>query len=690
MRIYLYAVLCLLYCYTISSVLAQWVSFLSLDTLLQQASISASSKIQQYSQWQSSDIANLYDMSLDLIQSQIVQNIKTPLDSTLDLMNTRYPSCQSRLDREDLITILSRRRSFAVDFSQLFLDIDWNTTFPTMTQYVQSCQRLLSCMSNETINPPDTQWMRDQCLDITTQQFEISRIVAWSQQQLIPKSDQLHLFMNGTIDDSPYDLLVDIHNISTLLFQTPEAPPQVIAYRLPEVSWWSTPSSVLAGVSQFAPVWWWFANQDNPLTAANVWSSLNPTAISVGSSSRWVSGFAWPNVWNSSVLTSQQIIDGFKSGLSVQDKEWISQDDKPSYIEEPLSCDIDSWISQTNQDSQQILNTLSRDLKQLNTSFNSQQRLLQSLNNGRFWFWSGNTTGGLDDDGWSSPESVDALVDQWFDLFADPNDPSIRSCLRKCDGLWFTDKLICRSQCLCWQIVSPGLWKSPLAALWGDEYLLPPGAFTLRFCRVPATRQAVPQSPSVVSLEQMMSATNTVLKELKESWQLIKHKQTKEVLETSMQKTKLWQLFAFDLAISFKPIFAETSVSQRALDAQETVQRVKTQIKGSNNIDQQQERNKYLIKVDACVQVNDNTISTNNLSQSQWQQDLIDQCRANRAPKISYEVVSSAQTEQSVVLWAHIDGFIDAQQRLWAQMNEILLQISSVSKTLQQRISTPN
>jgi hypothetical protein len=238
--------------------------------------------------------------------------------------------------------------------------------------------------------------------------------------------------------------------------------------------------------------------------------------------------------------------------------------------------------------------------------------------------------------------------------------------------------------------VSPGLWKSPLASLIWDDYLLPPGAFSMRFCRVPATRQAVPQSPSVVSLEQMMSATNTVLKELKESWQLIKHKQTKEVLETSMQKTKLWQLFAFDLSISFKPIFPETSVSQRTLDAQQTLQTIKTQIKGSQNTDQQQERNKYLIKADPCLLAWWESLSPSISLAQQDKSDATRSCRTiyQQNQYLWWDVINAAQMEQSVVLWAHMDGFVDAQQRLWAQLNEILLQISAVSKTLQQRIST--
>jgi hypothetical protein len=95
---------------------------LSFDTLLQQAYIGASSKIQQSLTNQSLDMSNLYDKSRDLVQAQTIAVIKEPIDQTLEFMNTRYPSCQSNVSRDDLITVLSHRRSFVLEFSELFMN----------------------------------------------------------------------------------------------------------------------------------------------------------------------------------------------------------------------------------------------------------------------------------------------------------------------------------------------------------------------------------------------------------------------------------------------------------------------------------------------------------------------------------------------------------------------------------------
>jgi len=64
-----------------------------------------------------------------------------------------------------------------------------------------------------------------------------------------------------------------------------------------------------------------------------------------------------------------------------------------------------------------------------------------------------------------------------------------------------------------------------------------------------------------MSIEEIIDQINNVLLALKQSGQLTKRTYTTEYMESSLQKTKLKDLFAFTISVNFKPVF--NSISDR-------------------------------------------------------------------------------------------------------------------------------
>jgi hypothetical protein len=168
------------------------------------------------------------------------------------------------------------------------------------------------------------------------------------------------------------------------------------------------------------------------------------------------------------------------------------------------------------------------------------------------------------------------LVDALLDPYADPD--SANACLAKCDGLGFFDQLACRAQCLCGTSSSAG------------------GVFQIRFCRVPVQTKTVATTKKVLSFEEMVNETLNTLVNLRDSGELVKHKQTREHLESGMQKIKLSQILSFDFALSTKPLFKNIPDSRKNEEAKAETQNLQRQIVGLQaNLDAKQEKTKYVV-----------------------------------------------------------------------------------------------
>lgn len=188
----------------------------------------------------------------------------------------------------------------------------------------------------------------------------------------------------------------------------------------------------------------------------------------------------------------------------------------------------------------------------------------------------------------------DALDDAIDRFIADNVDteygPDTRSCLLACeqhpgleDGSF--DRSICQSQCLCGTISSPELLGG----------MIEEGSFRVKFCRIPVRMESVVPNKSVFSLEGVVGELVKVLNNLRYSGELIKHTETKELLETSLQDVKISKLFAFDFVLAIKPLFAQTSRTSIANYEQQQQEKFERGLRQKGRNAEEYERDKYLI-----------------------------------------------------------------------------------------------
>ena len=107
---------------------------------------------------------------------------------------------------------------------------------PTVQDRNISCARLVSCQSSqigtEQSLTPSTQ-MR--CENYVRDKYLAHMVTDRSVSTITEGSFGEDVFQNGTIEDSDYDLMVDIYNIGRLMFQSYTPPIELVYYQLPTV-----------------------------------------------------------------------------------------------------------------------------------------------------------------------------------------------------------------------------------------------------------------------------------------------------------------------------------------------------------------------------------------------------------------------------------------------------------------------
>jgi len=73
----------------------------------------------------------------------------------------------------------------------------------------------------------------DQCKKIVNNTYRIASDFALQSDTLINKNQEREAFDNGTLEDSSFDLLLDIQTIGDLLFSINKPMPQIVRYQLP-------------------------------------------------------------------------------------------------------------------------------------------------------------------------------------------------------------------------------------------------------------------------------------------------------------------------------------------------------------------------------------------------------------------------------------------------------------------------
>jgi len=494
---------------------------------------------------------NIYQLSQ---QNDIITQNET-INATLKTLHQTYDCTQ--VQATDIQNILlNTNANFTNEVPHLIKQQVKDRSRKKNTSLASSCLNVINCIASgdvQTIGKKDISFCTQTINDI----YDIVKQYAQLVQPMSQQSYGSQRYENGTLDDSSFDLLVDIEAIGNILFSNNKPTPQTYFFEFPQTknigqstnpllkknieddpkkdpdpSAPSTLSPILPPQptdEQFPYDDPHYRNQYTELWTPLKTGSQNDKEIANN-------GIVNPQGTNNIPLFGNNFCFTW---LTIPPEEKTNPKIRQEYQEE-MENYLDSF------DTQQLINDI----------------LIQQWWSGsnQYTWWSNNTGDKkweIDDDQklpdkpQETKETLNCLQQCDQNLQEQKNlceEGNKKLCLYQATS----DHLICKIQCLCG--ITP---KADQEEEWMEKLV----QRRVRYCMVPTKQVVVFDRATVMSIEEIIDQINNVLLALKQSGQLTKRTYTTEYMESSLQKTKLKDLFAFTISVNFKPVF--NSISDR-------------------------------------------------------------------------------------------------------------------------------
>lgn len=667
------------------TVVLLWLSAISmpvfawLDTMIQHIweSLRPKESFENLNKWFT--FGNIYANAHNIASKEFLATTAQALGNMTDDLNYTY-NCN--LDINQVSNILLTIDSTRNDIQAMAKTIKEATPKFEQDNFIWSCTKLVNCVTKWNNGTSSLYWYSNwqgtgqkwtylsddwflNCKRLATNAYKRNIQSTESSVTLASTNAWNDIYYNGTLDDSPYDILVDIQRIWDILFDNNEQTEKVLFYTFPNNSIAGFQAVPFDGSSRTTPfgastqLWWNNTNAQwrNINTAGNNITNSNTTFPSANTN-RWNTTNVWSSQWwynntkpitvttpdkptyidTSNTITDAGIIDNY----ACTPEQWWGQgwDTGTIDTDEQDTWWSDDWTSdnETSDDWEEINPPLVFDV---NTPYYS-------------------PIVGTNDDPIANIETLED-PEQYEQQAA-----QIESCTANCKWLKAIDKSMCIAKCMCGTTYTKN-WM-----------------FGLSICTIPTKQTDIVSSKSVQSIEEIVSEINNVLKNLKQSGEMMKHTKTKEFLDTSLSKIKLGKIFAFDVSISFKPIL---DTKPRKMTDAEAENETDTILKGTyGSIDIWAEKNKYLVFwIDSKQEVKDNTSS---ISLQEIQNTITNEEAkyVSRYTEIEKKLTKEVAASQNAEVADIVRQFLEQNVRFWTFVHESLDQIQQTSSDIKQKI----
>lgn len=475
------------------------------------------------------------------------------------------------------------------------------------------------------------------------------------------------IYYNGTLDDSPFDLLVDIQAIGDILFAQNEKTDSMLFYTFPngkvrgaQVIQPGNISPTTAQPSSYTPTTSQNTNSSSPTQSATP-ATTTPTAANTIDTDIWEINSTQADIEDTvSTLPSSPT-----NTVAIDAAATSATDDLQNYACTPwevilptitgsVSSSTSSTISQSNSSTSTSSSTLTVNFNQPYVSPIGNPPTKAVTSGATSSNLSLPSTDPINDTSWEAPSDYEVQT------------AKINSCLDGCKNMGASDKALCSAKCMC-----------------GTSYSKN-GIFGISICTVPGRQQDISRNKSVMSIQEILTELNTVLTKLKESGEMIKHVKTKELLDTWLRKIKLGKIFNFDLNVTFKPMIDnKPRKKQKAEEQTETDKQLKWDL---GNIEIAAERNKY-------VTLRDHTAQSSLTREAYTTASFADNASAAQTLRTKSEInmltpaISNALAKsQNAEVTSLIAKFIEENARFWSSMHDVLEGIAATSDSIRQKI----
>jgi len=593
-------------------------------------------------------VKNLYSNSLKQADLLKMSPMLTSVKGTTNALNDTY---LCTIKDNDVINILYKSND---TFRKTLKNASSNFSKPTKNDMVNSCWTLMSCVltGHDSTKIADTvsyceMIVNDFYLNKYKDSYDSSALTKWN--------EWLDAFWNKSLKDSSYDILYDVYALAKILFDSPEEPEETLFYEMPDVSttnnnidtyinirknWFSPYTEVETGNDSEWPWWQWW-----------IWCE-DPQKIQNPAEGEWIIRINWS--FDSDFTAYSYTTEGRDWYEFLGDDcvdwfitEWYSWDIYTVAVPNPaVNNGLDGW------------NNIKIDVNNQNNNPECQ--------------WDGAGS-------WSSnPRQPNPY---------NPDDPSNEnpefswdeetlSCFSSCNSIPCTptscDRLACYASCLCLSYESPGVESKTVSWMLVDNITTPwiPPIFRMKFCLQPVQDGSPAKTKKANNLETIIKEINTVIQNLKNSWQLMLNKKTKEYLDAGLQKNDFSKQLSFGIDGYSKA--SKSTVSEK----EELENQIKLNTSLMENIlwfekDPSVDsawRDKYVIKW--------------------WKVDgwTVSATQTNTSMAYSYidssKLVSSLQSEHLSDIWFQMSEFLDANINFWISVRESLTSLNNIAEVL--------
>lgn len=364
-------------------------------------------------------------------------------------------------------------------------------------------------------------------------------------------------YWNNTTDDSPYDIMVDLDNLSKILYYGVESPITPVMYKIPTFSnfnknlvdsknsdfqsasnslnWWWRRSNSMWGIYatdepnewwEWVSLIWWELSSQDVKSENGWWYSNDLKALPFTYEKIW-----WYDdvvEWLNSLILGNNGTEFYSSLCKEQDDLEIEQE-KIWKDKEENTWNVTDFSDLSDEEYQEIIDYM-----------------IDAV------------------DGYSDlPEGKDEEIEQnvWnVDSFFEATDPSeiesvkeqIKNCRKSCEWLRIDQKASCMLKCACWEIKSPVFNPEKTPWLWP--------IFLIRFCAVPAVNTSFSVGwKRIYSIEEWFNEIYWVVDKLSREWKLWKWTQQYEFLDSSTKKMNIADTLAFSIDMEFLDVTTKTS-----------------------------------------------------------------------------------------------------------------------------------
>ena len=463
-------------------------------------------------------VRDLYSNSLKQVELTRVNPMLESVKTTTVALNNNY---LCNMKDNDTINILYKSND---DFRKQLRNLSNTFKKPTKNDMVNSCEVLMKCILSTGGDKKiidSLSYCKLIVNDYYTDEYKNSHNL-WSLTESNKWSDA---FRNKSLSDSSYDILNDIYILARILFDTPEEPAEVLFYDMPNI--WPADNWVDPFISmvndRFSPYY-----QEDDTWSPNNWNNS-------GWNNGW-NGSSWAQ--NTTIIEPEEIAVEWELGYDIieftqtvtQEVEWkewyeflwndcideftIEWYDGYSYDE------TTTWVTMTPTEYRTTI------INQINTMACENDDECNQTNP--------NTLNNPDNPNTpNNPTNPDNPINP-EDLF----DLETLSCFQSCNSVpcnaTSCDRLVCYAKCLCISYESPFFDPAEYPWLWP--------IFKLKFCIQPVQDHTSVASKKATTLESVVNAINEVMQDLRNSWELMLNKKTKEYLDAWLQNNKVSQI----------------------------------------------------------------------------------------------------------------------------------------------------